>query len=262
VIQAGNVQSEGKMVTMGQIPLWDDPNKDYRQRYQLPDQFIWDTAAPPRIQFDGYMTIAMRLLPPPPARVLDAGCGPGLGAKLLCERGYEVVGIDYNQRGIDFGMILVPEAKLLHGDIRLLSEMAHLHDQFDAVIHIEVLEHIPPDFHAQVLQGIWHVLKPLGSLIVSVPSALLPPNRWDYKSFTQEEVIQLVQQNGFKVNQCLGQYRLTPLFSPRLWRLLSNQHYDLRFIRTLLRRLFLRRYNSVDNLSQAGRFIIQGVKVG
>jgi 2-polyprenyl-3-methyl-5-hydroxy-6-metoxy-1,4-benzoquinol methylase len=250
------------MVKTSQLSLWDNPSKDYRQRYQLPDQFIWDVASLPRIQFDGYMTIAMCLLPSPPARVLDVGCGPGRGAKLMCERGYEVVGLDYNQRGIDFGKILVPEAKLMHGDVRLLSEMIHLHQQFDAAFHIEVLEHIPPDFHAQVLQGIWHALKPSGTLVLSVPSIRLPPNQWDYKFFTHEEVIQLVQQNGFEVKHCIGQYRLSQLFSPRLWRLLSNKYYDLRIIRHLLRRVFLRWYNRADNLNYAGRFIIQGVKIG
>jgi len=25
--------------------LWDDSTRDYRQRYQLPDQFLWDEAS-------------------------------------------------------------------------------------------------------------------------------------------------------------------------------------------------------------------------
>src|SRR5579864_4035014 len=35
-----------------------------------------------------------RLLPPPPGRILDAGCGPGLYAVPLAAAGHDVTGID------------------------------------------------------------------------------------------------------------------------------------------------------------------------
>jgi len=248
------------MVEMNRASLWDDPARDYRQRYSLPDQFIWDIAAWPRIDFDGYMAIAMSLLPSPPARVLDVGCGPGLGAKLMCERGYEVVGLDYNRRGVDFAKIWVPEAQFLHGDVRLLSEMVSLHDQFDLALHIEVFEHIPPDFHTQVLQGIRCALRASGVLVLSVPSTRMPLNQWDYKHFDRDEIVCLIEENGFQVKHCAYQHRLSMLFSPLVWRLVDNRYYDLRFARQLLRRLFLRWFNDVDDLRKAGRIIIQAVK--
>ena len=68
----------------------DDPSRDYRRRYRLPDPFVWDVADWPRIDFDGYTRLALDALPDPPARVLDVGCGPGAGAARLVERGYAV----------------------------------------------------------------------------------------------------------------------------------------------------------------------------
>lgn len=240
---------------------WDDPLRDYRQRYALPDQFIWDMAAWPRIDFDGYMSLALNLLPPPPAKVLDAGCGPGLGVKMMCERGYAVTGLDYNARAIGFAKILVPEAEHEVGDVRMLADMTYFHNQFDAVCHVEVFEHIPPEFHSQVLQGLRLALRPFGLLVMSVPSTRMWPNRWDYKRFDRDEIVRLIQENGFRVKQCVYQHRVNVLFSPAVWRVLTNRFYDLRYARQLLRSLFLRRFNITDNPKKAGRFIVQAERL-
>jgi SAM-dependent methyltransferase len=245
---------------MSEVAIWDDPVRDYRQRYELPDQFIWDIAAWPRIQFDGYMKIVCELLPRPPARVLDVGCGPGFAAKILCEQGFQVTGLDYNSRGIQFGKIVAPEADLFEADARLLDEMAPLHGRFDAAVHMEVMEHIPPQFHPRVLRGIWQSLVPRGVLVVSAPSNRLTPSRWDYKHFDRDELVGLIRANGFGIEQCVNQGDVNVLASPLLWRLLSNKYYDLRCFRRALRQLYLHRYNLARNQTTAGRFIVRAIK--
>ncbi|HXF63693.1 MAG TPA: class I SAM-dependent methyltransferase, partial [Caldilineaceae bacterium] len=158
--------------------FWDDPNRDFRQRYLLPEQFVWNINSLPRIDFDGYTSVVLDLLPPPPAVILDAGCGPGLGTKLLVERGYKVTGIDYSERGIGFARLMVPQAEFVHTDVRQLESQQQLHGQFDAAIHVEVIEHIPPEYHTQVLTGIRYTLRPAGSLVLTVPSVNMPLNKW------------------------------------------------------------------------------------
>ena len=243
-----------------QIALWDNPEKDYRQRYHLPDQFLWDEATLARIDFDGYMSTAMNLLPKPPAKILEAGCGPGLGARLLVENGFQVVGVDYNQRGIAFAQILVPEANFIHHDLRLLGELEELRASFDAVTIIEVIEHIPPEFHTILLKGIHNVLSSQGTLVLSVPSARMPLNKWDYKHFTVQEIIGLIEEAGFQAKEVLYQHRLHWLFSGITWRFLTNQYYDLRFARSILRNLFFKRFNTTKNPNHAGRYIIRAEK--
>ena len=247
-------------MTMPLPELWDDELRDYRQRYQLPDQWLWDEAAWARVQFDGYMRLILDLLPPPPAEVLDVGCGPGFGAKHMAARGYAVTGLDFNERGIAFGRILVPEARLFHADARLLPQHEELHGRFEAVTIIEVLEHIPPEFHDDVMRGAWAALQPGGVLVVSVPSNQLTPSRWDYKHFELREVTELMERHGFGLNATVFQCRMGPVKWPKLWQLVDNRFYDLKVLRRLLRKAFLRRYNIASSEGSAGRFIVRGVK--
>ena len=65
-----------------------------------------------------------RLLPRPPARILDAGCGPGLYAVPLDEAGHQVTGIDVSAAALRHGRSLARQAHLLgsarfvKGDLR------------------------------------------------------------------------------------------------------------------------------------------------
>lgn len=240
--------------------VWDDPSKDFRQRYALPEQFIWDEAEFARIDFDGYVQAALSLLPQPPTRVVDVGCGPGLGSQILTERGYEVTGIDYSERAIGFARVLVPAAQMLHHDIRHLSDLTRLHGQFHAAYCIEVIEHVPLQFQHMVLSGIYDLLRESGILVISVPSPRMPLNRWHYKHFTIGEIGELLNSSGFKVETTVFQHRMTILSSSLLWRLMKNKYYDLRFVRRAVRRLFLEAYNTTQEADHAGRFILRAVK--
>lgn len=75
-----------------------------------------------------------RLLPAPPARVLDAGCGRGRHALGLARAGYAVTGLDQGQR-------LIAEAQARAADAGLLIDFVvgdlvkhPWRDRFDAVI--------------------------------------------------------------------------------------------------------------------------------
>lgn len=235
----------------------EDPSKDYRQRYYLPDQFMWHEADWPRIDFDGYMSMVLRLLPPPPARVLDVGCGPGMGAKRLVERGYGVTGVDYNERAVAYGRLLVPEAAFVLGDLRALDGLPGLDGAYDAAICVEVLEHVPPDDLRPVLRGIRARLRPQGVLVLTTPSPRMSVNVWDHRRLHLDEITGLLEESGLKVVRVLFQHRLSPLFSPAVWLLLANRFYDLRVARHALRWLFLRRLNVARTAERAGRFVIR-----
>jgi SAM-dependent methyltransferase len=105
----------------------------------------------------------VRSVRPPPARLLDFGCGAGAFARWMSEHGYDVVGLE----PYSFG------GEVTHGD-RLRFVRAPLEDarptlgKFDVITMWHVLEHVrnPVD----LLRSLVGLLAPGGVVIVSVPN--------------------------------------------------------------------------------------------
>src|ERR1700759_5360660 len=78
------------------------------------------------------------LLPPPPARVLDCGCGTGWLSYFLARRGYDVVGTDVSPDAI---AIAVANPIFQHGGVPAFrvadSEALPFESEFDAVIFFD-----------------------------------------------------------------------------------------------------------------------------
>lgn len=107
---------------------------------------------------------AMRLLPPPPARVLDCGCAFGFMTKSLARRRYRTAGID-----LDPGYVARARQRVPGADIRLgpADALPWADGHFDAAVCLDVLEHCP-DPPAAVAE-LARVLRPGGTLVASVP---------------------------------------------------------------------------------------------
>jgi SAM-dependent methyltransferase len=111
-----------------------------------------------------------------PARVLDAGCGDGLGTLTLARRhpGWEVVGADLRDDLLEGGRARARAQRLenvqfVHAD---LTEPLPV-DGFDVVLAIECLTEIPDDGAA--LSAMAGALKPGGTLVVHVPERSWTP---------------------------------------------------------------------------------------
>jgi ubiquinone/menaquinone biosynthesis C-methylase UbiE len=114
-----------------------------------------------RIEFERTKELLERHLPPPPARVLDVGGGPGAYAEWLAERGYEV-------RLLDPSPLHVREAleraagrfEAAEGDARELDEPD---ESYDAVLLLGPLYHLTePDDRLRALREAGRVLLPGG----------------------------------------------------------------------------------------------------
>ena len=78
-----------------------------------------------------------RVLPPPPVRVLDAGCGTGALAQALSARGYEVTAIDADPAAV--------EAARRVGVAALLADLVEYDGApFEAVVFSLSLHHMHP----------------------------------------------------------------------------------------------------------------------
>lgn len=109
----------------------------------------------------------MRHLPPPPARVLDVGGGPGVHAEWLLERGYDVYLLDPVEKHLAQASRL-PLAGIAKGDAR---ELPCEDASADAVLLLGPLYHLPDrEQRLAALREARRALKPRGILFASAIS--------------------------------------------------------------------------------------------
>jgi SAM-dependent methyltransferase len=115
------------------------------------------------------MPVVSSLLPklPSPGRLLDVGCGNGHLIGQLLKQGWQTVGIDLSEQGIQVARKHYPAGRfeVLQADDQLLTRLGE--EPFDAVIATEVVEHLyaPRIFAA----GCFAALRPGGRFICSTP---------------------------------------------------------------------------------------------
>ena len=114
-------------------------------------------------------TSALASAVPPPARVLDFGCGPGVIALALAERGYEVVGVDGAPRMIDLARAEAVRRRIACArfEVARAHELGTSFGGFDAIVCSSVIEYIAED--ARLLTELAGALRVGGCLLISVP---------------------------------------------------------------------------------------------
>ena len=107
---------------------------------------------------------AISFLPMSEGRVLDLGCAFGFTTLKLARKGYTTVGVDNSERYIAWAKRRHPKGTYL----RVSAESLPFEDEsFDAILFLDVLEHVVDQ--KAVISEIQRVLKPGGTLILSVP---------------------------------------------------------------------------------------------
>ncbi len=120
---------------------------------------------------DGHVRRLGRLLPPPPATILDAGCGPGLYAVRLGTMGYRVHGVDVGPAVIRHARATARATGL---DRQVQFDVADLRSlpvspRYDAAVLIYyVLENLPVRSQVAVLRRLGRCLRPGGRLIAEI----------------------------------------------------------------------------------------------
>lgn len=107
----------------------------------------------------------LSLIPPPPARLLDLGCGSGWTTALFAKSGYDALGIDIAPAAIDL-------ARETHSDSGAHYEVHDFEaipfeDVFDICVCYDSLHHAE---HPQsVITGIFRALKKAGTILLMEP---------------------------------------------------------------------------------------------
>lgn len=148
-------------------------------------------------------------------RILDIGCGGGLLSEPLARLGAEVVGADAAERNIPVAQIHAEQSGLTI-DYRCTTAeaMAEAGEQFDAVVNMEVVEHVADPL--AYLTACQTLLKPGGvhvcstinrnpkSFVMAIIGAeyvmrWLPKGTHEWNKFiTPEELFSLLEQAGLK----------------------------------------------------------------
>lgn len=114
------------------------------------------------------MGVLMALLPPPPARGLDLGCGTGWTSIFLARRGYEVTAIDISPEAIEAARLHSREQRLTGLDFICADyEELTYHEEFDFAVFYDALHHAHDDPAA--IASAYRALKPGGLLVTFEP---------------------------------------------------------------------------------------------
>jgi 2-polyprenyl-3-methyl-5-hydroxy-6-metoxy-1,4-benzoquinol methylase len=136
------------------------------------------------------------------SRILELGCGSGELLRLLAEHGYsDTSGVDVSAEQIarahDSGI-----SAASHGDV--FDHLADVTDAYDAIVAVDVLEHLRKAEVVYAAQAACRALRPGGRLVLRVPNAQSPfGGRFRYgdftheTSFTQHSVRQVLLACGF-----------------------------------------------------------------
>ena len=119
--------------------------------------------------------LILQSVPKAGGRALDVGCGTGRVSFALVDRGYEVTGVDIEERVINIAkQIAQSRARSHRFHIADFSNPVLIQpDFYDLVVCSEVLEHVE-NYHP-IIDNIYATLKPGGRLIITVP---YDPRKW------------------------------------------------------------------------------------
>lgn len=137
---------------------------------------LYDTNTPSGYSFTTRRQRVLDLFDAQGGNVLDVGCGPGVMAGALSELGCTFWGVDPSPRMVDAGRRSTSSRSGVHFSVGAAESLAFDDGFFDAVISMGVLERVADDQAA--LKEMARVLKPGGSLIISVPNRFSPALLW------------------------------------------------------------------------------------
>lgn len=185
-------------------PQGDDYNKFYEHFFEEKDVEAYEAD---RRMVLRRQTIdnALRQYAPPPAKVIDIGCGLGDVLAGLPD-GYQLAGTDYADSNVHIAARrLGKRAAICRSSI---YEMPYSNSAFDVGICLEVLEHI--EDHERAAREIFRILSPRGILIAAVPYTFYWPQylklMGHFRHYTRESFAGMLQDAGFVIEAYLPNY--------------------------------------------------------
>ena len=136
---------------------------------------------------------ALRSIPVAAHRILDLGCGIGWSTREFGRRFREaqVVGIDLSPELVKLAQRLTTEPNVRYLAQDITESSLTLGEKFDAIVLLDVYEHIPVEERAGVHLALRDVLEPHGVVILTCPT----PEHQNYLRQHAPEGLQLVDED-------------------------------------------------------------------
>lgn len=150
-------------------------------------------------------------------RVLDVGCASGYLAAAMRDRGCRVVGLDVNREAAEKARDVCHDVIVADLETEPLTQVAHEHGPFDAIVFGDVLEHLRNPF--LVLDAARALLADGGFIVASIPNVAhgsirlaMLEGRFDYQEFglldethirffTRKSVEELLLTSGYRIER-------------------------------------------------------------
>jgi SAM-dependent methyltransferase/glycosyltransferase involved in cell wall biosynthesis len=141
--------------------------------------------------------------------VLDLGCGSGYGAKFLARTAQQVVAADMDAFTLQYGEETYPDPRIRRIQVSPEQNLPFETHRFDAIVSLEVVEHVPVEQMDAYFAEIGRLLKPDGVLIMSTPNKQIYihyPDPYHVSLMTLDEFRALLESR-FRHVELYGQLR-------------------------------------------------------
>lgn len=134
-------------------------------------RYFWEQLESGHINFTlaRYHAMARMIENNPKPTVLELGCNEGVASLNLARVSEKYVGVDFDDEGIKWAQEhLQPKldnVKFVHGDF-----LGKNYGTFDAVVSMDVIEHIPKELEIKMLKTVWNNLNDTGIAIIGTPN--------------------------------------------------------------------------------------------
>jgi ubiquinone/menaquinone biosynthesis C-methylase UbiE len=139
--------------------------------------------------------------------ILDVGCGSGRDAKVFCDHGFTVTGVDLSGKLLEIAKTIAPKATFIKQDFR---ELQFQENSFDGIWACASLLHITHDDLSVVLKKLLLFLKPNGTFMMTVKAGSgeryasgrsLPNEKRFFSFYSKPSLKDALVSSGFRVTK-------------------------------------------------------------
>lgn len=184
----------------------------YEDLYELEEKHWWHIA-----KRENYLSLMNRFLNAQKPKILDIGCGTGKNIEVLSRLG-NTWGLDSSKEALKF----CQKRGLKNITLGRSDKTKFPGNSFDAVTLLDVLEHTDDN---KTLTEIYRILKPGGSLVITVPAFQWLWSKWDevlhhQRRYSKSNLTKILKNNNFSIMKIsyLYAFLILPILIVRLFK--------------------------------------------